>query len=175
MTRRRLAGNSVLIALCRSIAPEDTEEPLKRRLQEEPIEGGELYEHGEGLVGSGIVHGGSTDLPSDGISAEGYGLEHDLDAHATHGVYGHGFATGSHGLVHEQPVIHDAHVFHAPSYVVHHPVGAHYVHHYTTVSHKTVAVPVPAPVKKVKTLVRNHYGTVYRRELESLSMTFLIM
>ena len=144
---------------------------------EEPIEGGELGQlvDGEGVVGSGIVHGGSSVLPStDGISTgvshvlvgDGDGVEPDLGAHAIHGgAYGHGFATGtSHELVHMPAVIHGAHVLHVPSYVVHHPVGAHYVHHYTTVSHKTVAVPVPAPVKKVKTLVRNHYGTVYRTD-----------
>ena len=143
VTRRRLAGNSVLIRLCRSLGCEDTEEPLKRRLQEEPIEGGELYEHGEGLVGSGIVHGGSTDLPSDGIST---GVSHVVAQPATSGLgVSHVVSSGSH-LV-------------APGAVA---AGAHYVHHYTTVSHKTVAVPVPAPVKKVKTLVRNHYGTVYR-------------
>ena len=120
------------------------EEPMEGG--EEPIEGGELGQlvDGEGVVGSGIVHGGSSVLPStDGIST---GVSHVVAQPAATGVVGvpHVVSSGSH--------------FVAPG------ATSHYVHHYTTVSHKTVAVPVPAPVKKVKTLVRNHYGTVYRTD-----------
>ena len=119
---------------------------------EEPIEGGELGQlvDGEGVVGSGIVHGGSSVLPStDGIST---GVSHVVAQPAATGVVGvpHVVSSGSH--------------FVAPGGGALGGATSHYVHHYTTVSHKTVAVPVPAPVKKVKTLVRNHYGTVYRTD-----------
>ena len=150
---------------------------MKRRLQEEPVEGEEPIEGGEPIEGEPVeggepiegepIEGGEPveeEQPTEGEPSEGIVVGGSAGGSVGVGGIPHVVSSGSHFVAPGSLAVGGTttHYVHAPSYLVHHPATTHYVHHYTTVSHKTVAVPVPAPVKKVKTLVRNHYGTVYR-------------